>query len=260
MNNIYLEYNSTWLKVKNKLEYVQNINIYDLIFGEDNSIFNRVISNGKIINIDDSEKLNYWEKSRKYMIDNLDNNDYDLIVELGSGYGRNIFYYLYQFKNKLINTEIISGEYTQGGCDTQNYIKNKFFNDSNLKIYRFDYNNSKDFFLNISNKYKNILILTFWSIEQVTYLNDDFFNNILNLKCDKLKVINIEPIGWQISEKSLMKENKTGYRSYYNKNLYIKLKELENKNVIKINNIILDFFNFDEIQSSGTLIEWEKIF
>jgi hypothetical protein len=63
---------------------------------------------------------------------NINNiNDYDLIIELGSGWGRNIFYYLSKYDLSKIN--IISGEYTESGCDAQKFIKNKFYTLEHLK-------------------------------------------------------------------------------------------------------------------------------
>jgi hypothetical protein len=267
MDKAYNEYNNTWLNVLNnfKNKNITNLNKNDIVFGEYSNLNNnlkhikKVINNGKITDISENNHIDLWEKSREYTLDVLNNESYDLIIELGSGYGRNIFYYLFEHKNKFQNIEIISGEYTKEGCNAQIYLKEKFFKDSNIQIYRFDYNNSDEFFKNISKQYKNILILTFWSIEQITYINDSFFHNLLNIQSEKLKCINIEPIGWQISDKSLMKEQKTGYRSYYNKNLYLKLKELENKNIIKIKNTILDYFNFNSVESCGSLIEWDKL-
>jgi len=260
MSDAYTNYNNQWLNVKNNFKNKQKLELNDIIFGEGEFHVNNIIYDDKIININNekSQKIYYFEKSRQYIIDIMNKDKYDLVIELGSGYGRNIFYYLKQYDTLFNNIEIISGEYTPEGCETQRHIKDLYFTNSNINIHRFDYNSSEEFFNKIKTKYNNILILTFWSIEQITYINDNFFNNLLNISCNKLKCINIEPIGWQISENSIMKENINGYRSYYNKNLYSKLKELENKNIIKINNIIINYFNYDEPQSCGSLIEWEK--
>lgn len=144
--------------------------------------------------------------------------------------------------------------------EIQKYIKDKFFCESKLNIFHFDYNNSDIFFKRLNQKkYNKILFLTFWSIEQITYLNNKLFNNMLNC-ADNITCIHIEPVGWQISSNSIMKENKNGTKSYYNKNLYKKLTELANLNKINISNIILDMFNpSSQINSCGTLIEWKKI-
>jgi SAM-dependent methyltransferase len=254
----YRNYNSQWLNIGNYLKNKNYLNINDIVFGG-KFISNKVIYHGKYITIDDNLELDYFIKSRNYTIDIMTNIKYDLILVLGSGYGRNIFYYLYNYKYLFSGIDIISGEITKNGIEIQEYIKNKYFKEEKIKILKFDYNNSTEFFKNIENKYKNILVLTFSSIQEITYINDIFFENLLNLHCEKLKCINIEPIGWQITSNSLMKENTNGYRSYYNKNLFQKIKELEKNNKILINNVIVDFFNYDIVESCCSLVEWEKI-
>ena len=258
MSNIYNEYNNYWKNIRNYIEGKKKFSlydIYDITFNIECKEINNIIQNGKYININNNilEKYKYFDISRHESLNENTINNYDLIIELGSGWGRNIFYYINKYN--LENTKIISGEYTEEGCEAQKYIKNNFYKTNNLDIYYFDYNNSNDFFMNIEKKYNNILVLTFWSIEQITYLNDNFFNNLLNMG-GNIKCIHIEPIGWQISENSLMKENTSGYRSYYNKNLYPILKELKEKNKINIDRIILDYHNLGDKGSCGTFIEW----
>jgi len=242
------------IKKKNKFELND---IFDINFNKEIINVEKVIYKGEIIHINNirTEKEKYFNLSRQYTLNEKNINNYDLIIELGSGWGRNIFYYINKYNLK--NTKIISGEYADSGCNAQKFIKNKFFNEHDLDIYNFDYNNSDSFFENIKGKYNNVLVMTFWSIEQVTNLNDNFFNNLLNINA-KIKCVHIEPIGWQISNKSLMKENINGPRNYYNKNLYKKLTELEKSNKISINKNILDFFNFGCVESCGTLVEWDK--
>ena len=258
--SVYNEYNNYWNNIKNIIHTKEKFSldeIYDISFSNECGQINTIIHEGKYIDINNDylQKIEFFNKSRDESLNINNINDYDLIIELGSGWGRNIFYYLSKYD--LSNINIISGEYTESGCEAQKFIKNKFYNKNNLEIYNFDYNNSDDFFKNINKKYKNILVLTFWSIEQVTNLNDTFFKNILSIG-DNITCIHIEPVGWQVSENSLMKENKSGYRHYYNKNLFNKLKELENNNIIEINKIILDFHNLGDAGSCGTLIKWTK--
>ena len=261
MSSVYNEYNNTWESIHNYIKMLDNIDIIDVTFNRECGPIYNIIDEGKYININNIyEKKNfYFFKSREKIIELILKNNFDVIIELGSGWGRNIFHYLKSYPNIFNDLNIISGEYTKGGCDTQEYIKKTFFPDAKLQIFEFDYYNS-DIFLNYIKKhnFKNCLILTFWSIEQITYLDEKFFENLFNIS-DKLTCINIEPVGWQIDEKSLMKENITGYRNYYNKNLFPLLKKYEKENKLKINDIILDFNNFGPAESCGTLIEWEKI-
>jgi hypothetical protein len=261
--NAYNEYNNTWYKVKNIIENIITTNgifdICDISYrNESDYPINKIIYNNKYIDIKNNfaEIIKYFSLSRVHVIEELNNAKHDVIIELGSGWGRNIFHYLLNYN---IDIDIISGEYTEFGVKCQEMIKNKYFPNKSLFIDYFDYNNSGKFFDNIKNKYKNPLIISFWSVEQITFLNNSFIDNLLNI-ADNMTCIHLEPVGWQINDNvSFMKEHKYGYRSYYNKNLYSKLKEYENNMLLKIDDIKINHFNFDSNETCGTLIKWKKI-
>ena len=259
---VYNEYNSYWENIGNFIRKQGNLDIYNITFNNECPRIDNVIYKGNTIKIDNNYELKkqYHNTTLSYIENIIANSNYDVIIELGSGWGRNLFYFIKHCNHN--KHKYISGEYTQSGIDIQNYLKNRFFNrdDIDLDIYSFDYNNSHLFFDNIKAKYNlnNIFVFTHHSIEQITYLQDTFFTNLLNIS-KNIKCVHIEPIGWQISNKSLMKENTSGYSAYYNKNLYEKLQNLQNDNKITINNVILDYFNFGGPQSCGTLVEWTKL-
>jgi len=262
--NSYKQYNQCWKNIKKYIETKNTFtmeDIFDISFNKEicpNKIYKiPIIHNNKIITANNYEDCkNYFEKSRSYSLNQENIEKYDAIIELGSGWGRNIFYYINKFN--LTNKKIISGEYTNEGVEAQLFIKNKFFKNHNLEIFSFDFNNSENFFEKIKEKYNNVLVLTFWSIEQVTNINPNFFENLFKIG-ENISCTHIEPIGWQISTESIIKENKTGFRHYYNKNLYNELQNLEIQNKIKINNIIVNYFNFKNKESCGSLIEWTKL-
>ena len=240
-----------------EIKKIKTFDPYDITYNLECNKPKEIIKNGKIKKISSKKEfIEEFKKSREYAYNKF--NNYDAIVELGSGWGRNIFTYLNE--NDLSNIDIYSGEFTESGLEIQKYLNDNFYKKNNLHIFHFDYNNSNIFFKRINNKkYNKILYLTFWSIEQITYLNDTLFNNIKN-SSKNISCIHIEPVGWQINKNSIMEENKIGNKSYYNKNLYSKLLELSKENKISISNIILDLFNTSSYKNScGTLIEWNKI-
>ena len=254
-DNKFITYNNYWNMIGESIKKLSSFDPYNITYNFE-GITDKIIVNGKILNISSEKSFkDIFFKTRQYA--GCKFSDYDAVVELGSGWGRNLFIYLTEYD--LSNIDIYSGEFTESGIEIQKYIKDKFFYESNLNIFHFDFNNSDIFFKRLNQKkYNKILFLTFWSIEQITYLNDKIFNNILN-SADNVTCIHIEPIGWQITNNSIMKENNNGSRSYYNKNLYKKLTELVNLNKISISNVILDMFNpSPDPQSCGTLIEWKK--
>ena len=205
----------------------ENFDVFDVLYNRCKySEISELIYCGNIINVNQNYQLikNYFEKSRQHVIDDIGDIDdidkntkkYDLLIEFGSGWGTNVFYYI----SKNIDIKIISGEYTNIGVETQQFIKDKYYPNSNLDIYQFDFNNSDDFFNKISNtKFSNVLITTFWAIEQVYMLSESFIDNIIK-HFPQFKIYFLEPVGWQISNDGHMKhkfEKKNTY--YYNENL-----------------------------------------
>ena len=207
-------------------------------------------------NCEDIDK--HFMLSRNYQENLIREGDYDCIIEFGCGFGRNLFYFSELNINKYNNTPVFGGEFTEEGLKLSRLIKNNHYPNQNLSFFQFDYNNSSLFFENISmtKKFKNVLCFSFWSIEQVTILNETFFDNLLKM-FDNIKFVHIEPMGWQIDNtQSLMQEN---HRPEYNKNLYKILKNLEKNRKIEITNIDINYFNFNKISSMGTLIDWKKV-
>ena len=170
MSSVYNEYNNTWESIHNYIKMLDNIDIIDVTFNKEcESIYN-IIYEGKYININNiyEKKKFYFFKSREKIIELIKKNNFDVIVELGSGWGRNIFHYLHSYPEIFNDLNIISGEYTKSGCDAQEYIKKQFFSDAKLQIFEFDYYNSDIFLNNIKkHNFKNCLILTFWFIVEL---------------------------------------------------------------------------------------------
>ena len=258
-NEKFANYNNYWRVISDKIKKINSFDACEITYDLECSCATGAIVNGRYVDFGQSNDIkqeckNIFSQSRKYMGDKL--LEYDAIVELGSGWGRNLFHYLSTYD--LSNVDIYSGEYTESGMEAQKYLKDKFFCKANMSIFHFDYNDSDLFFQRLNKKYNKILYLTFWSIEQITYLNDKLFYNML-CSAENVSCIHVEPVGWQITAVSIMKENITGNRKYYNKNLYKKLSDLVKLNKIRISNISLDYFNLGSAaESCGTLIEWHK--
>jgi hypothetical protein len=108
-------------------------------------------------------------------------------------------------------------------------------------------------------KYSNVLITTFWAIEQVYMLSESFLDNLIKY-FPKFKIYFLEPVGWQISNDGHMKmksEKKNTY--YYNENLYSLICKYQSNGKIKINKIILDYFYPNVKYNCGTLIEISSV-
>jgi hypothetical protein len=152
------------------------------------------------------------------------------------------------------------GEYTLGGLEAANYIKRKYFGQRKVQIYNFDYNSPQLFFeqLKLSRKMSKVLVTTFWSIEQITNIKPELMECILGIS-PSVTCVHLEPVGSQVSDKSVMLTDVQDFRSYYNKNLYKTLKGYEERGKLQIADVKLDYFNFGDPGSCGTLIKWKKV-
>lgn len=252
----YASYTREWSKVGNIINNNNKLNIIDITFNHECPPIDSIIYKGTPIKINNNyeKKIEYFNKYFEILEEKIKLEEYDVIIELGSGWGRNIYYMLQ--KNIINNQRIISGEFNKTGCIIQESIKNNFFKNQHLNIYHFDYKNSNNFFdqvKKIEKPFQKCLVFTKHSIEQITEIDNDFFDNLLQI-CPQIKCIHFEPIGWQISEKSFCKSS-----NYYNRNLFSKLEEYQNKNLIKIKNVELDFLSVTRPGNTSTLIEWDKI-
>mgnify|MGYP003642945080 CR=1 FL=1 len=199
-----------------------------------------------------------FDYSRRPVYDLIKDNEYDTVIELGSGFGRNMFYYLSLLGG--LNSSIVMGEYTLGGLEAANYIKRKYFGQRKVQIYNFDYNSPQLFFeqLKLSRKMSKVLVTTFWSIEQIANIKPELMECILGIS-PSVTCVHLEPVGSQVSDKSVMLTDVQDFRSYYNKNLYKTLKGYEERGKLQIADVKLDYFNFGDPGSCGTLIKWKKV-
>lgn len=151
---------------------------------------------------------------------------YDEVIDLGAGIGDRSLLLSYLLKK---NMKYLLGELTPEGTKTQKYLIEKY-NFKNFKTFNFDFfgKNKYNFHL------KKPIFITSYAIEQLTYLNDDFYISLkkrFNLK--KLDILHIEPVGFQF-KKSIFQESNKKYNLENNYNLNLanvikktKVKKLE---------------------------------
>jgi hypothetical protein len=221
---------------------------------EINSIFVSVIEEGneKNLSLHDATylKKNFLTKTLLSQI----NSSTDLIVEIGGGWGRNIFSLYMNLSKDYPNIDFIMGEVSTSGQNVcSSIIKN--YNLPIISTY-FNYYDWENI-INIiqQKKYKNICVFSNHSIEQIPYLEYKMFNDFLNLDVDSLKFTHIEPVGFQIEGGN---PQYTG-ASLYNQNLGSILLDLNEQNKIKLTNINPDYFAIGGWKNCGSLIQWERI-
>jgi hypothetical protein len=122
----------------------------------------------------------------------------------------------------------------------------------------FDYHNPD--FSELSNQYKNVLVFSRGSIEQISKLPEEYFKNLLSIS-EQLTCVHIEPVGWQIVEPSKQdritkKHEQKCKKKGYNENLWELLKKLESKQLITINDYAINFSG--KKNHFATYISWTK--
>ena len=207
--------------------------------------------NGEVKNYNDGD-FDPWINDRiDYLMKKLENlvtPSTDYIIELGSGWGRNIIPTCMHFPN----TKTLCGEITEAGRS----VTQKFIDNYNLNIETFEFNwcEPTSFINFLKHKApKEIVIFSFHSIEQVTYMEIDNILKIIDLPI-KMKWFHIEPCAFQLKVPS----NNSGW----NQNYIPLLKELETTGKIKINE--LNPKGYKSTIHGGTSLEaidiqWNKI-
>ena len=178
-----------------------------------------------------------------------------ILLDLGSGWGR----YSTLFARQFPNLRIFSGEISEAGRETTNKLSSKY--NFNIKTFHFNYLNWSECMKIIKDtSVSDIIIFTNHSIEQVTYLNMDFFTDLAKIP-KKIQFINIEPVGWQFKKSKFSRppSKRIGENGGYNKNLSLILLRLESDKILKINKVIQNYFALGNIYNSGTLLSYETI-
>lgn len=193
------------------------------------------------------------ERKKQFIYDKISEQqtpETDVIIELGAGWGRNIFSLIMLNEHKC---KYIMAEPTKSGTDACQLISDRFGLDVSVVRHSFTDDDSKPVIdLIKKNKFKNVIVYTSFAMEQVKELRENFFDDFLQLDLDSLKFTHIEPI---------LKQVETGnvFPSAYNWNLYSILKGLESNNQIKITKVNKNSWKVGPRHAStGVLVAWEK--
>jgi len=179
------------------------------------------------------------------------------IVELGSGYGRNLFWLWLHGGPK--NAKYIACELAEAGRKCTKKLAT-LASDMNIEICHFDF--YKPDIKSIIKESKNILFFTCHSIEQIPYISQDFFNELL-ISDATVKCIHFEPIGWQIrklSDLSGFVGSDEGHaeQNDYNRNLWEILNLLKSQGKIDFDEVCPEIIGINNVNSTS-LITWHKL-
>jgi hypothetical protein len=170
----------------------------------------------------------------------------DSIVELGCGWGRNLFYFLHSG----ICRGAVGGEYTPEGLKLGELIKDQF--NLPIEFHYFDFKHPGQEFLK---KVENKVVFTHNSIEQVNFLPKD---TVLSLAAASPKVvIHFEPVYEYRDKVSLLHFLWKRYTEMndYNRNLATVLRELEKEGKIEIIFEQIHYLGLNAF-NPGSIIAW----
>jgi hypothetical protein len=197
------------------------------------------------------------------------NADTKRIIELGSGWGANLFYLWLGGAPRA--AAYVAMEYTETGREVTQLLAGTE-TDLALTIRPFDYHRPD---LSEFRADEKTVVFTSYSIEQITHLSDALFEELLAIP-GLDRVIHVEPISWQLLAGSALGPL-IGWLSYlmpprlsleidlrrrsrasgYNKDLVAKLRSLERAGRIRIERIEKNYIGPNPI-NPATAIVWRR--
>jgi len=207
--------------------------------------------NGKRLDIPYHAKTIYTD----FIIDFLhETGDVDCIVELGCGYGHNLFEMYYHGGP---NKPYFGGELTDSGCAIGDTLAS-FSTKQKISFYKFDHTKPD---LSWLPSCKRAFVYTVHSIEQVHRIDSEFFQCIANA-ADEVIGLHLEPFGFQYAP-DLGEVTKIQAEQFqakkWNVNFYETLKQAEDQNILKIDFIDTEVFLPADPLNPTSLVTWHKI-
>ena len=173
------------------------------------------------------------------------------IIELGSGYGRNLFWtWLYGGPQKI---KYFGLEYTKSGREASDIIASL---EKNINFISKEFNYYDPNFSFLKDIGGHIVFFTVHSIEQIPLLDKRVFTELLSLG-KNFTCIHFEPIGWQITHKKTKKGSTKEYANLhdYNTNLYNEILKLKKEKLISINEVLPNFLCINP-KNGTSVISW----
>jgi len=183
--------------------------------------------------------------SRSPVLKGIADFEPNAVIEPGAGWGKNL-YYLFT-RDSSTEIDYYGLELCEQGLNAMTSVM-KYCPEYKLEAMKFDFEEPK---FKLKRRYDRLLCFTMWSVKEITYLKKMFFYLLLDT-AEHIMGIHLEPIGWQITGRGES-------HSYFNRNLFSILQELESEKRIKITEVRPNMIGIFSRVNAASLLIWEKI-
>lgn len=205
--------------------------------------------NGNIIILPKHTSYNFTT----LLIDLIDaTGPYDAIIELGCGYGRNLFEIFYGGGPR--EAKYIGGEFTKSGIEIAQKLAKKA---SKMKTEFFHFNHLEPK-LPFKKPFKRAFVFTCHSIEQVMQINENWFDEVVKAG-EFVRGAHIEPFGFQLKNSGPLSDMHKDFmiQNSWNINFAEVLRQALERKIIKDEQIFLEMGVTPDV-NVGSLAFWSK--
>ena len=190
---------------------------------------------------------------RTLLIDLIDaTGPYDAIIELGCGYGRNLFEIFYGGGPR--DAIYIGGEFTKSGVETAQKLAKKA---PKMKTEFFHFNHLEPK-LPFKKPFKRAFVFTCHSIEQVMQINENWFDEVVKAG-EFVRGAHLEPFGFQLKNSGPLSDMHKDFmiQNSWNINFAEVLRQAVERKIIKDEQIFLEMGVTPDV-NVGSLAFWSK--
>ena len=205
--------------------------------------------NGNIIILPKHTSYNFTT----LLIDLIDaTGPYDAIIELGCGYGRNLFEIFYGGGPR--EAKYIGGEFTKSGIEIAQKLAKKA---SKMKTEFFHFNHLEPK-LPFKKPFKRAFVFTCHSIEQVMQINENWFDEVVKAG-EFVRGAHLEPFGFQLKNSGPLSDMHKDFmiQNSWNINFAEVLRQAVERKIIKDEQIFLEMGVTPDV-NVGSLAFWSK--
>ena len=205
--------------------------------------------NGNIIILPKHTSYNFTT----LLIDLIDaTGPYDAIIELGCGYGRNLFEIFYGGGPR--EAKYIGGEFTKSGVEIAQKLAKKA---PKMKTEFFHFNHLEPK-LPFKKPFKRAFVFTCHSIEQVMQINENWFDEVVKAG-EFVRGAHLEPFGFQLKNSGPLSDMHKDFmiQNSWNINFAEVLRQALERKIIKDEQIFLEMGVTPDV-NVGSLAFWNK--